>query len=103
MGFGTNFTANIYLSRERFATEYELDAKIEETKELIELARTKILMSMIGGKDSFELTDFEGNKCDAVDVIQIKGNEMLDWLLELNDRLFMYESLKQHFKDKENT
>lgn len=103
MSWGTSWNADMYISRERFETEYELDSKIEETKELIELARTKILMSMIGGKDSFELTDFEGNKCDAVDVIQIKGNEMLNWLLELNDRLFMYESLKQHFKDRENT
>ena len=50
MGWGISWNADMYLSRERFETEYELDSKIEETKELIELARTKILMSMIGGK-----------------------------------------------------
>lgn len=103
MGWGTSWNDDMYISRERFETEYELDAKIEETKKYIESARTKILMSMIGGKDSFNLDDCEGNPCDAVDVIHMRGNEMLDWLIELNDRLFLYGSLKKNFKDRENT
>lgn len=103
MSWGTSWNEDMYISRERFETEYELDAKIEETKEYIEGTRTKILMSMIGGKNSFNLDDCEGNPCDAVDVIQSRGNEMLDWLIELNDRLFLYESLKKNFKDRENT
>lgn len=103
MGWGVSWNEEMYISRERFETEYELDSKIEETKEFIEIARTKILMAMMGGKNSFELEDCEGNKCDAVDVVYLHGKEILDWLIELNDRLFMYESLKKHFKDRENT
>ncbi len=103
MGWGTSWNEEMYISKERFDTEYELDSKIEETKEYIEQARTKILMSMMGGKDAFELEDCEGNKCDAVDVIHSRGNEMLDSLIELNDKLFMYLSLKHNFSKRENT
>ena len=46
MGFGTDFKADIYLSRERFETMYELDSKIEETQDYIRIAREKILMGI---------------------------------------------------------
>lgn len=103
MGFGTNFTADIYLSRERFGTEYELDEKIEETKEWIQTIREKILMACMGGKDSFNLKDCEDNECDAIDVIHKNVNEWLDWLVEENDKLYSYELLKENFDKKENT
>ena len=32
MGWGTDFTADIYISRERFKNEYELDEKIKKRK-----------------------------------------------------------------------
>ena len=103
MGFGTDFQANIYLSRERFETMYELDSKIEETKDYIRIVREKILMACMNGKEAFNVEDCEGNKCDLVDAVHRNVNEWLDWLIELNDKLFMYESLKKNFKDRENT
>lgn len=103
MSWGTSWDTDMYLSRERFEHEFELDAKIAETKEYIQQTRTKILMAMMGGKDSFNLSNCEGNPCEPIDVIQLQGNEMLDWLIELNDRLFMYESLKNNFDKRENT
>ena len=103
MGWGTDFTADIYLSRERFETEYELDSKIEETKDYIRIVREKILMACMGGKDSFNLKDCEDNECDAIDVIHKNVNEWLDWLLELNNKLYEYELLKLNFDKRENT
>ena len=103
MGWGTDFTADIYISRERFKNEYELDEKIKETKELIRTIREKILMACMGGKDSFNLKDCEDNECDAIDVIHKNVNEWLDWLLELNDKLYEYELLKLNFDKRENT
>lgn len=103
MGFGTNFTADIYLSRERFQTEYELDLKIEETQDYIRIAREKILMACMNGKEAFNIEDCEGNKCDLVDVVHRNMNEWLDWLLELNDKLYGYELLKLNFDKRENT
>lgn len=102
MGFGTDFTANIYISRERFQTEYELDEQIQETKEWIQLTKEKILMACIGGKDSFNLVDCEGNPCNAVDVIHTEVNSMLNSLLEDSDKLFRYELLKENFDKREN-
>lgn len=103
MGWGTDFTADIYISRERFDNEHELDEKIKETKEWIQTVREKILMVCIGGKDSFNLKDCENNNCDAVDVIHRNINEWLDWLIEENDKLFCYELLKENFDKRENT
>ena len=103
MGFGTDFKANIYLSRERFETIYELDAKIEETQDYIRIAREKILMACMNGKEAFNVEDCEGYKCDLVDVVHKNINEWLDWLLELNNKLYEYELLKQNFDKRENT
>lgn len=103
MGWGTNFTADIYLSRERFENEYELDEKIKETKEWIQTIREKILMVCMGGKDSFNLKDCEDNECDAVDVVHRNVNEWLDWLIREEDKLFLYELLRENFDKKENT
>ena len=103
MGWGTDFTADIYLSRERFETIYELDSKIEETKDDIRVVREKILMACMNGKDAFNIEDCEGNKCDLVDVVHRNINEYLDWLLELNNKLYEYELLKQNFDKRENT
>ena len=103
MGWGTDFTADIYISRERFKNEYELDEKIKETKDYIRVVREKILMACMNGKEAFNLEDCEGNKCDLVDVVHRNVNEWLDWLIELNDKLYMYELLKQNFDKRENT
>ena len=103
MSWGTDFTADIYISRERFDNEYELDEKIKETKEWIQLTKEKILMACIGGKDSFNLIDCEGNPCNAVDVIHMEVTNMLNSLLEDNERLFRYELLRENFDKREHT
>lgn len=103
MGWGTDFTADIYLSRERFETEYELDSKIEETKDYIRVVREKILMACMNSKDAFNIEDCEGNKFDLVDVVHRNVNELLDWLIEMNDKLYMYELLKKNFDKREHT
>lgn len=103
MGWGTDFKANIYLSRERFETIYELDSKIEETQDYIRMVREKILMACMNCKEAFNVEDCEGNKCDLVDVVHRNVNEWLDWLIELNDKLYVYELLKQNFDKREHT
>ena len=103
MGWGTDFTANIYLSRERFENEYDLDLKIVETKYEIRVAREKILMACMNGKEAFNVEDCEGNKCDLVDVVHRNVNEWIDWMIELNDKLYAYELLKENFDKREHT
>lgn len=103
MGFGTNFTADIYISRERFESEYELDEKIKETEEWIQTIREKILMVCMGGKDSFNLKDCEDNEYDAVDVVHRNVNEWIDWLIDEENKLFLYKLLRENFDKKENT
>lgn len=103
MGWGTNFTADIYLSRERFETEYELDLKIEEMEDYIRIVREKILMTCMIGKDAFNIEDCEGNKCEPVDVVHTNVNELLDWLIEKNNQLYTYELLKENFSKREHT
>lgn len=103
MGWGTDFTADIYLSKERFDDITQVEEKIREVKDQIEFYRQKILMICMGGKDSFDLLDCEDNRMDSVDVVQNRVNEILDFMLELNDDLFKYELLKDNFGTRENT
>ena len=44
MGWGTDFKADVFLNRETYRTEYELDDKIEEIQLDIVNIRAKILM-----------------------------------------------------------
>lgn len=103
MGWGTDFTADIYLPRERFETEHELDLKMSEIEEDIHVTREKILMACMNGKDSFNVEDCEGNKCNLVDIVHRNINELLDNLIFLNDKLYTYDLLKHNFEDRENT
>lgn len=102
MGWGIEYTADMYISREHFDDITQVEDKINETKEQIDFYRQKILMICMGGKDSFDLLDCEDNRMDAVDVIQNRVNEILDYMFELNDNLFKYELLRDNFETRDN-
>lgn len=44
MGWGTDFTTNVYLSHRTFSSKYELEDKIEDNKRSIEDAKKRIQM-----------------------------------------------------------
>lgn len=44
MGWGTDFTTNVYLSHMSFSSRYELEDKIEDNKKSIEDAKKRIQM-----------------------------------------------------------
>ena len=102
MGWGIAYTADMYISREHFDDITQVEDKINETKEQIEFYRQKMLMICMGGKDSFDLLDCEDNRMDAVDVVQNRVNEILDYMFELNDNLFKYELLRDNFGTRDN-
>lgn len=101
MSWATNFTAEINLMRERFDTEYELDEKIQDTKECIQQTREKLLMICMGNKDSFSHVDSDGNICHRVDIVHMEVNNMLNYLHDLHDDLLRYELLKENFENRE--
>ena len=43
MGYGTSFTTEIYLNRQIFNSRYELDDKIKELENYIELSKRELL------------------------------------------------------------
>ena len=57
MGYGIDFTADIFLSRVTINNEYELDAIIEETEESI--ATTKTSLSMLAASNIRDVTPKE--------------------------------------------
>lgn len=84
MSWGTEFTADMYLIRQKYNSINEVEEKIEELKEYNQDIKERILMMLMGGVNSVNLNDCEGNPCDGVDVLHTKFCELLDYYNENN-------------------
>lgn len=68
MSWGTDFTADMFLSRQKYDSIYEVKAKLEELNECNQDIKERMLMMLMGGVNSVNLNDCEGYPCDGVDV-----------------------------------
>jgi hypothetical protein len=100
MGWGTDFKADIFLNREIYKSEYELDDQIEEIESDIVNTRAKILMySSTNIKDIIP----EDWKDEPINFIYNSVNEELNNLSEQIrhlQRLFLYKESKPDFTKK---
>jgi hypothetical protein len=97
MGWGTDFTADVFLNRETYRSEYELDDKIEEIQLDIVNIRAKILMySSTNIKDIIP----EDWKDEPINFIYNSVNEELNNLtdnISHLQKLLLYKESKPDF------
>lgn len=104
MGWGIDFTADIYLSRQVYHSIYEVEEKIEELKECNQDIKERMLMMLLGGVNSVNLNDCEGYPCDGVDILHNKFCELLNLYNENNGQihdLTYYKTYLEENKDGE--
>lgn len=99
--WGTDFTADIFLVRERYNNLSHLEEEIEDTEKYIRSIREKILMQCASGA-KYGCTDIEGNEFNPIDYVH---NQVSEWFEEYDreqGRLFNLYLLKEDWDEKEN-
>lgn len=107
MGWGIDFTADIFLSRQDYGENiYRVQDEIDDLKKQSQQIKEKMLMMVMGGVNSVTTKDCEDNECDAVDVLHIKFNDLLDWYDECNTQIIdlcYYKEYLENRKDGEKS
>lgn len=101
MGFGTTFTTEVYLNRKIFNSKYELDDKIKEIKNFIDLNKKELLaLAVSTPKDVFSSENKEDFIEHPLDMIINRVNEILesldDYYFELNGLYMLKEYLNEN-------
>lgn len=103
MSWGIDFTADIYLSRQNYHENvYEVEEKIEELKDYNQDIKERMLMMLMGGVNSVNLNDCEGNPCDGVDVLHNKFCELLNLYDENNGKIYDLAHYKTYLEENKN-
>ena len=102
MGYGIDFTADIFLSRQDYGENiYRVQDEIDDLKKQSQQIKEKMLMMVMGGVNSVTTKDCEDNECDAVDVLHIKFNDLLDWYDECNTKIIDLCYYKEYLENKQ--
>ena len=81
MGYGTTFTLDIYLNRQIFNSRSELDDKIKELENMIELSKRELLAFAIGTpKDIIAEKNEYGEVENPIDQILRRTAEAFEWM-----------------------
>lgn len=101
MSYGIDFTADIFLSRQDYGENiYRVQDEIDDLKKQSQQIKEKMLMMVMGGVNSVTTKDCEDNECDAVDVLHIKFNDLLDWYDECNTQIIDLCYYKEYLQNK---
>ena len=102
MSWGTDFTADMYLSRQKYDSIYEVEEKIEELRDCNQDIKERMLMMLLGGVNSVNLNDCEGNPCDGVDVLHNKFCELLNLYNENNGQIYDLTYYKKYLEENKD-
>lgn len=86
MGWGTTFNTDIYLSRQMFTNEYQIEEKIKDNEEIINGLKQKLMMYASCNPSEIVPEDWSDS---AIDFLQMKFKEIFE---ELED--FQLENYK---------
>lgn len=104
MGYGIDFTADIFLSRQDYGENiYSVQDEIDDLKKQSQQIREKLLMMIMGGVKSVNTKDCEDNECDAVDVLHIKFNDLMEWYDECNTKMLDLYYYKEYLENKQKS
>jgi hypothetical protein len=96
MGWGTQFTTDVYLSRMSFDSKWELRDKIKEEEESIKSIQLEIAM-MVAATPKDIVTDSDTE--NAVTNLKFKLNELFEWLEETYFLLAKLYQLQQYLEE----
>lgn len=100
MSWGTDFTTDIFLTRQSFSNLYELENKIEDNNKLISSIKSRIMM--YGSSSPSELIPEDWEE-DAINFIAQRIEELFEEYEEVlieNYRLYLYLETKPFKDDK---
>lgn len=103
MGWGIDFTADIYLSKQDYGENpYSVQEEIDSLEKRNVFLKESMLMIVMGGASSVICKDCEDEDLDPVDCLHVKFNELIDCygtnLHQLHD-LYLY---KEYLENKES-
>lgn len=103
MGWGIDFTADIFLSRQDYGENvYQVQEEIDRLKKCCQDLKERMLMLVAGNKDLVNTKDCEDNECDAVDVLHTKFTELLELYDEYQSNLYDLCLYKDYLENKNN-
>lgn len=101
MGWGIDFTADIYLSRQNYNENvYAVQDEIERLEKENQSIKERMLMMVTGGASSVCIKDCEGNECDPVDVLHTRFTEMLNIYDENQTQIIDLHYYKEYLENK---
>lgn len=101
MGWGIEFTADIYLSRQNYNENIcEVQEEIDHLEEVNRGYKEQMLMMVMGGASSVSTKDEEGNDCDPVEVLHAKFCEMLGYYEENLSHIIELEYYRKYLEEK---
>lgn len=81
MGYGTSFTADIYLNRQIFERRYELDEKVKELEDYIQSAKGELIaLAVSTPRDVIAEKDESGYPQNPIDEVLRKTKETIQWM-----------------------
>lgn len=103
MGYGTLFTAEIYLNRQIFNSKDELDEKIKELERYIESAKRELTAYAVATpRDIIAEKDESGYIQNPIDEVLRKTKETFEWIednyKDLN-KLYLYQEYLEENPD----
>ena len=102
MAWGVEFTADIFLLRQDYGENvYRVQDEIDELKKYSADLKERMLMLVAGGKDMVNTKDCEGIDTDAVDVLHLKFNDMLELYDEYKSKLYDLYLYKEYLENKQ--
>ena len=102
MGWGINFTADIYLSRQNYNENiYEVQEEIDRLEEVNRGYKEQMLMMVMGGASSVFTKDVEGNECDPVGVLHSKFNDILGYYEDNLSKIIDLCYYREHLEKKQ--
>ncbi len=99
MGYGTMFTADMYISREDLTNIHNVNDEIDESQKLIADLRERIFMYVANGVNGVCTKDCEGEDLNPNDALHQEVSSLLDQLLEVSDRLSVLLLLKADYDE----
>lgn len=103
MGYGTAFTAEIYLNRQIFSSRYELDEKIKELEGYIEDSKRELTaLAVSTPKDVMAEKNSDGYIESPIDQILRRTTEIFEWMEDNYRRLYGLYQFQEYLTQNPN-
>lgn len=94
MGWGTSFSADIYISKKLFRSQYELDDEIDSLEKEIQSNTQTLLMYCSSTPRDISSPDWE-----VIPEIKLRATEIIESLMDSHYELIKLTLLKQTIED----